>query len=305
MAFSTLRFNDLSVAQMQAITEQRDRSGFHAYYQDGFDHSFFSCICPWLMRDGCVFTTLFFFPSRKLGHHTSNSEVCLGRYNYHFQDRIKLYFERDRAMYMQYDHRKNALAVTKVGDIKDVRGHHVLQFVRDKDEMRVFLDGKGVDFSTKPTGPELDDFVVFYTFDREVRFVMLETHYTMSDTTLIRTMPAHYNSAKRYAFAHEYTYVSPGGYALWNGTWEPGKMVRPTNKRGEPFAPEVEVPASGAMVAVLKFYGTGCTFLDANGTSTTPAISPLATHVLLNDLYINPDPDVLIEFKIETGEIIY
>ncbi|KAL1447910.1 hypothetical protein MTO96_044185, partial [Rhipicephalus appendiculatus] len=222
MAYSTLPFHDLSVPQMQAISEQRERSGFHAYYQDGFENKNFSCICPWHMRDGCIFTTLFYFPSRQVTYHQHNSELCLGKYNSHYSDRIKLYFQVSRAMHLEYDRSKKVVAATKVADARAVRGFHVLQFVRDKDVMRIFVNGKEVVLSTRPTGAEIDDFVVFYTIEPDTRFVIWESHYTMNDTTLIRTTPAHFNSLKNIYFPHEYIYVSVGGYVMWSGTWQKG-----------------------------------------------------------------------------------
>ncbi|KAL3184499.1 hypothetical protein MRX96_031790 [Rhipicephalus microplus] len=266
---------------MQAISEQRERSGFHAYYQDGFNGKEYFVIFPWFMRDGCVFTTLFFYPSKK-SRDRDNSEMCLGQYNLHLKNRIKLYFQKTDAMYMQID-------------LEGVSQEHV----------QVFLNGKEVVFRNPPTGPGLDEFVVFYSLHSTPRFAMLESHYTMKDTTLIRTTPAHWNRSSKIYFRHDYNYVATGGYALWNGRWPKGTKVEPKNNKGDSFAPAVEVPNVENMVVVLKIYSTGCTFFDANATSTTPTIQSTVRAIRLVNLSIQPDPDVLVEFTVVRSEYLW
>lgn len=305
MAYSTFLFNEFSNAQLQVVTEQRDKTGFHAYYQNGFDDRAYTCICPWFMRNGCIFTSVFYFPSQKGTGLRTNSELALGRFNDHFRDKIKVSFDQIKAMYLQYIRANSALDTVPLGT-RNVRGFHVLQFVRENDDMQVYFDGEHKPFTqTKPTGSEIEEFVVYYTQDSDPRFVMVESHYTMTDTTLIRTAPAFFNTATNYFFYHQHVFVSVGGYALWNGVWKPNTRVSARDNYGGHLAEEVQVPNTGTMVAVIKFYATGCAFYDANDTSKMPIISGTRTRAELNNLFIKPDPESIVEFKFETGEISY
>ncbi|KAH6935717.1 hypothetical protein HPB50_008461 [Hyalomma asiaticum] len=131
---------------------------------------------------------------------------------------------------------------------------------------------------------------------------MVESHYTMTDTTLIRTAPAFFNTATNYFFYHQHVFVSVGGYALWNGVWKPNTRVSARDNYGGHLAEEVQVPNTGTMVAVIKFYATGCAFYDANDTSKMPIISGTRTRAELNNLFIKPDPESIVEFKFVTRD---
>nr|XP_054930526.1 uncharacterized protein LOC126537762 isoform X2 [Dermacentor andersoni] len=230
MAFSTFRFDEYSIAQIEEILEQRDRSGFHAYYEDGYDENKFVCIAPWYMSNGSMMTSVLRYPSKKTGELTDNSEISLGRYKRHRYDRIKILFEKNNAIIMEYVRDENSTDKVKLTD-KNVIGSHVFRFVRGNDELTVFFDGKLVSFNNeKVRGPEIDDFVVLYTDESRPKFSMVETHYTMTDTTLIRTGPAYFNSVKNYFFSHQGVWLRMGGYALWNGKWKPGTKSLACNK---------------------------------------------------------------------------
>ncbi|XP_072143645.1 uncharacterized protein [Dermacentor andersoni] len=159
-----------------------------------------------------------------------NSEISLGRYKRHRYDRIKILFEKNNAIIMEYVRDENSTDKVKLTD-KNVIGSHVFRFVRGNDELTVFFDGKLVSFNNeKVRGPEIDDFVVLYTDESRPKFSMVETHYTMTDTTLIRTGPAYFNSVKNYFFSHQGVWLRMGGYALWNGKWKPGTKSLACNK---------------------------------------------------------------------------
>ncbi|XP_075543515.1 uncharacterized protein LOC142577974 isoform X2 [Dermacentor variabilis] len=134
MAFSTFRLDEYSFAQIEEILEQRNRSGFHAYYEDGYDQNKFVCIAPWYMSNGSMLTSVLRYPSKKTGELTDNSEISLGRYNRHRYDRIKILFEKNNAIFMDYVRDENSKDKVKLTD-KNVIGSHVFRFVRGDDEL--------------------------------------------------------------------------------------------------------------------------------------------------------------------------
>ncbi|KAL3184500.1 hypothetical protein MRX96_031791 [Rhipicephalus microplus] len=67
----------------------------------------------------------------------------------------------------------------------------------------------------------------------------------------------------------------------------------------------LEVPQSGKLVALLKFYRTGYSFADAGDSSKIPGLSKTFYSASLSSLYIRPNPLTLVEFRAVTGEINY
>ncbi|KAL1427709.1 hypothetical protein MTO96_017145 [Rhipicephalus appendiculatus] len=307
MAFNLLPLDQLSVKQIQMIAAQRPRNGFHAHYTGGFDASKkeFGFITPGYLWHATSITVVFKYPapSGLKGGPQATYSIELGQYDKHFQSHVALNFKGDKEAYVEYylnNRHQSRYDLVR----RDMNGFHAVQYEVKNNDLQVTVDGE----SLIPAGgiTNVVDFTVFYTTSHldYAPFVLFESHFTMDDVASIIQIPAWYNKGQEYYFPHTNVHITVGGYALWNGTWTPGTKLQAINKSSR-MASEVDVPPSGKVVALVKFYRTGVTFADARDASKTPDMSRRYYSVPLADLYIRPNPLTLVEFRAVTGEIDY
>ncbi|KAH7969396.1 hypothetical protein HPB52_017676 [Rhipicephalus sanguineus] len=281
------------------VGKTRDGGGFDASKRE------FGFITPGYLWHATSITVVFNYPAPsglKAGAQATYS-IRLGQYDRHLRDFVALTFKGEKEAYVEYirnNRQQSQFPLVR----RDMNGFHVIQFEVNNNDMQVTVDGEPL----IPAGDvnNVVDFTVFYTNSNldYAPFVLFETHYSMDDVAAIIQIPAWYNKSQEYNFHHTGVSVTVGGYALWNGTWTPGsKVIAVSSSSG--VGGEVEVPQSGKMVALLKFYRNGCTFADARDSSKTPTVSNAFYSVRMAVLYIRPNPQTLVEFRAVTGEINY
>lgn len=307
MAFNLLPLDQLSVKTIQMVAAQRGRNGFHAHYTGGFDASQreFGFFTPGYLWHATSITVVFKYPAPsglKAGPQATYT-VSLGQYDKHLVSHLDLTFKGDKEAYVDYYlNRRQHSRYDLVS--RDMNGFHAIRYEVNNNDLQVTVDGEAL----IPAGAitNVVDFTVFSTNKSldYAPFVLFETHYTMDDVAAIIKIPAWYNKGTDFNFTHTNVSITVGGYALWNGTWTPGEKVTAVDSSTR-IGSALEVPQSGKLVALLKFYRTGYSFADAGDSSKTPGLSKTFYSASLSSLYIRPNPLTLVEFRAVTGEINY
>ncbi|XP_077517458.1 uncharacterized protein LOC144128186 [Amblyomma americanum] len=311
MAFPLLPLERLSVAQVKALAPQRYRNGFHVYYTGGFDASKkqFLSTTPGYMQNGCVFTAVFKYPGQSdlQGGDENFYPLGFGQFDAHQQYFLQLLLHKRNVLVVK-NFQDNIVTELLRRENQDLYGFHVLQFVRENDNLNMFMDGELlIPEHTVQGGAEVDEWVVFYTDLQPDNspYAITEVHYTMDDVASVLETPTYYNIDSNYAFWSSNVYIRVGGYVLWNGTWQPGAMVSAMDSNETKLAGEVQASSTGELVALLKFYKNSCSFQNANDPSTTPNVSITFKSIPITELVIKPNPERFFEYKAVTGEIIY
>lgn len=311
MAFHQLVLEDLTVPQLQVVAEQRNGKGFHVHYTGGFDASRknFRLACPGYLVSGCVLTTVFQYPapSGLKGQQNDTYPVFLGQYNDFRKTYVKFHFAGKDELKVERRYKGNkSLLLTRRS--KNVEGIHVLEFVRELLNLKVYLDGELLlPARTITDGSDIDAHVVLGTEDdlTYCPFVFYESHYTMPNVEAVFKIPAFFNKNLDYCFPHKNLEVAAGGYILWYASWTPGADVAAENYRGDRFAGSVRNPQLGDLRLLLKVYESGCTLSDANDSSSVPSLARNVKSVDLNGVLVRPNPVSFYEFKAVTGQITY
>lgn len=311
MAYHLIQLEDLTVAQLQILAEQRNRNGFHAHYTGGFDASkkLFGLACPGYMSSGCVLTTAFRYPgpSGLQGQVNDSYPISLGMYKDYKNTYVKVFFAGKDELKVERRYKGNKSLLT-TRRARNVEGFHVLEFQRERLNLKVYLDGELlIPARTITGGADIDAHVVLLSDDKLIYapFVFYESHYTMDHVGSVINVPAFYNPQKDYFFPHESVEITVGGYVLWYGAWRPGQDVAAQNYNGVRLAGTVRNPQVGDLTLLLKFYKDGCTLSDANDTTKVPSVMPSFKSINLKELYVKPDPASFFEFKAVTGQIKY
>ncbi|KAK8768279.1 hypothetical protein V5799_015255 [Amblyomma americanum] len=141
------------------------------------------------MQNGCVFTAVFKYPGQSdlPGGDENFYPLGFGQFDAHQQYFLQLLL-----------HKRNVLVVKNFQDNigtellrrenQDLYGFHVLQFVRENDNLKMFMDGELlIPEHTVQGGAEVDEWVVFSTDLQPVKspYAITEVHYTMDDVASV------------------------------------------------------------------------------------------------------------------------